>query len=66
MDGSYKSITENAYANGFESKTIDTRMGKNIVAVPQVRGDIADGCERQIRWNGCTKRSITWTLRPAC
>lgn len=28
------------YANGYKPKTIDTRMGKIIVNVPQVRGDL--------------------------
>ena len=28
------------YANGFKPKTIDTRMGRMIVDVPQVRGDV--------------------------
>ena len=28
------------YANGFKPKTVDTRMGRIIVDVPQVRGDV--------------------------
>jgi putative transposase len=28
------------YANGYKPKTVDTRMGKIIAAVPQVRGDV--------------------------
>jgi len=28
------------YANGYKPKTVDTRMGRMIVDVPQVRGDL--------------------------
>jgi transposase-like protein len=28
------------YANGFKPKTVDTRMGRVVVDIPQVRGDV--------------------------
>jgi putative transposase len=39
--GSYQRIPDRkGYANGFKPKTVDTRMGRITVDVPQVRGDV--------------------------
>ncbi len=39
--GAYQRTPERkGYANGFKPKTVDTRMGRITVDVPQVRGDV--------------------------
>jgi len=35
-----RSDTRKGYANGYKPKTVDTRIGKMIVDVPQVRGEV--------------------------
>ena len=70
------------YANGFKSKTVDTRMGRMIVDVPQVRGDVEfypsaleKGCrsERALKVaiaemyvKGISTRRVTGVLEKMC
>ena len=70
------------YANGFKSKTVDTRMGRMTVDVPQVRGDVEfypsaleKGCrsERAIKVaiaemyvKGISTRRVTGVLEKMC
>jgi len=70
------------YANGFKPKTVDTRMGRFAVAVPQVRGDVEfypsaleKGCrsERALKVaiaemyvKGISTRRVTGVLEKMC
>ena len=70
------------YANGFKSKTVDTRMGRMTVDVPQVRGDVEfypsaleKGCrsERALKVaiaemyvKGISTRRVTGVLEKMC
>jgi putative transposase len=70
------------YANGFKPKTVDTRMGRIIVDVPQVRGDVEfypsaleKGCrsERALKVaiaemyvKGISTRRVTSVLKKMC
>jgi len=70
------------YANGFKPKTVDTRMGRMIVDVPQVRGDVEfypsaleKGCrsERALKVaiaemyvKGISTRRVTGVLEKMC
>jgi len=70
------------YANGYKSKTVDTRMGRMIVDVPQVRGDVEfypsaleKGCrsERALKVaiaemyvKGISTRRVTGVLEKMC
>ncbi len=70
------------YANGFKPKTVDTRMGRIIVDVPQVRGDVEfypsaleKGCrsERALKVaiaemyvKGISTRRVTGILEKMC
>ena len=70
------------YANGFKPKTVDTRMGRIIVDVPQVRGDVEfypsaleKGCrsERALKVaiaemyvKGISTRRVTGVLEKMC
>ena len=39
--GAYqRTVDRKGYANGYKPKTVDTRMGRLVVDVPQVRGDV--------------------------
>ena len=70
------------YANGFKPKTVDTRMGRIVVDVPQVRGDVEfypsaleKGCrsERALKVaiaemyvKGISTRRVTGVLEKMC
>ena len=70
------------YANGYKPKTVDTRMGRMIVDVPQVRGDVEfypsaleKGCrsERALKVaiaemyvKGISTRRVTGVLEKMC
>ena len=70
------------YANGFKPKTVDTRMGRMTVDVPQVRGDVEfypsaleKGCrsERALKVaiaemyvKGISTRRVTGVLEKMC
>lgn len=81
--GSYQRTPHRkGYANGFKPKTVDTRMGRIIVDVPQVRGDVEfypsaleKGCrsERALKVaiaemyvKGISTRRVTGVLEKMC
>lgn len=77
-----RTIDRKGYANGFKPKTVDTRMGRMTVDVPQVRGDVEfypsaleKGCrsERALKVaiaemyvKGISTRRVTGVLEKMC
>jgi putative transposase len=81
--GAYQRTTDRkGYANGYKPKTVDTRMGRITVGVPQVRGDVEfypsaleKGCrsERALKVaiaemyvKGISTRRVTGVLEKMC
>jgi len=81
--GAYqRTVDRKGYANGYKPKTVDTRMGRLVVDVPQVRGDVEfypsaleKGCrsERALKVaiaemyvKGISTRRVTGVLEKMC